>query len=261
MTSDPITLFTWGYWGWGTAVPHFLEAAAAAEAEHGFAPPAFADVRLSRSVRALGFRGDALAAVVGADRYRWFQGLGNSNISTHEVGVEIANPAEANLLLDYAITQATSRRRVLFFCACPVNQPEPCHRHTVATLLLNAASARQLDVTVVEWPGGEPTHRELRIPVDKTKGSGRTTVPIGKRLPQDGLATLAWGTTVKVRLGRDTYDIITGPALHKTEWVLPILHVEDHDDPAAKPLEQIAREFRAQFKCDPRTSRAYENAG
>ncbi len=76
MGSAPITVFTWGYWGWGNAVPEFLEAAASVEAARGFGPPAFADVRLRRSVRAPGFQGGALGTLVGADRYQWFAGPG-----------------------------------------------------------------------------------------------------------------------------------------------------------------------------------------
>jgi hypothetical protein len=254
MTSVPITVFTWGYWGWGNAVPRFLEAAASAEAARGFDPPAFADVRLSRSVRAPGFRGGALGTFVGADRYRWFEGLGNSKIATHEVGVQIANPGDASLLLDYVVMQAASKRRVLFFCACPVNQPEPCHRHEVATLLLHSARARDLDLTVVEWPGGDPENRELRLRADKVKGAGRTTVPLGKRLPQDGFATFPWGSIVRVRLGNEVYEIVTGPAIFKTEWVLPVLDVARPDDPPGGSLTERARDLRAQFKCDARCS-------
>src|SRR5712691_2713287 len=136
MSSEPLTAFSWGYWGWGNSVPQFLEAAARAEASRGWDAPAFADVRLSRSGRAPGFRGGALGSLVGAGRYQWFAGLGNANTATHEAGVRIAEPADANLLLDFIVHQAASHRRVLFFCACPVGH---CHRHTVATLLLDVA--------------------------------------------------------------------------------------------------------------------------
>ena len=53
MTS--ITLFSFGYWGWGNAVPQLVEAIDAVEKSRGYAPPIFADVRISRAVRAAGF--------------------------------------------------------------------------------------------------------------------------------------------------------------------------------------------------------------
>ena len=142
MAAKPITAFSWGYWGWGTAVPQFLKAASLAEAEHGFRPPAFADVRVNRSVRAPGFRDGALEALVGAERYRWFKGLGNANIGTASNRIRIAAPADAQLLLDYVLEQAAANRRVLFFCSCDVVRMK-CHRFVVATLLLQAARARK----------------------------------------------------------------------------------------------------------------------
>jgi hypothetical protein len=41
-----ITLFSWGYWGWGNVTRQFVEAVDAAEASRGFAPPLFVDVLL-----------------------------------------------------------------------------------------------------------------------------------------------------------------------------------------------------------------------
>jgi hypothetical protein len=64
-----ITLFSWGYWGWGNATRQFVEAVDAAEAAREFAPPLFVDVRISRSVRAAGFRDHAFEQLVGKDRY------------------------------------------------------------------------------------------------------------------------------------------------------------------------------------------------
>lgn len=60
--------------------------AAAAEAARGFEPPAFADVRLRRSVRAPGFNGAAFEKTVAPERYRWLSGLGNACIETRESG-------------------------------------------------------------------------------------------------------------------------------------------------------------------------------
>src|ERR1017187_2039954 len=56
---DMLTLFTWGYWGWGNATHELIRAVDATERERGFKPPVFFDIRASRSVRARGFRDDA----------------------------------------------------------------------------------------------------------------------------------------------------------------------------------------------------------
>src|SRR5689334_5628512 len=75
----PLTLFSWGYEGWGNATRELLKATAAVESARGFDPPAFADIRASRAVRAEGFRDRAFESLVG-HRYRWIQGLGNARI-------------------------------------------------------------------------------------------------------------------------------------------------------------------------------------
>ena len=36
-----LTMFTWGYWGWGSATRQLLEAVDAAEIDRGFKPPFF----------------------------------------------------------------------------------------------------------------------------------------------------------------------------------------------------------------------------
>ena len=254
-SQDKLTAFSWGYWGWGNAVPQFLAAAAAAEAARGFKPPVFADVRLRRSVRAPGFDGTAFEKAVGQDRYRWFDGLGNARIATHEEGVEIAKPGEANHLLDFILEQAAARRRVVFFCACPTNQLLPCHRHKVTRLLLKVARARNVDLTVVEWPGGEPDCRDVPLDPTQWKQAGGATIPLGMSLPKDGLATLPWGSTVVIRSGTDARAILTGPAFFlKGQWRLPKFEIADPDDRTGRSLEQSAREFREQYSCNERHS-------
>lgn len=74
---EPSTLFTWGYWGWGSATEQLIKAVDAVEVARGFKPPMFVDVRLSRKVRAPGFDGNAFENAVGTSRYRWLDSLGN----------------------------------------------------------------------------------------------------------------------------------------------------------------------------------------
>jgi hypothetical protein len=74
--------FSWGYWGWGSHTSDLIKAVDLVEQGRGRAPPIFADIRFSRSVRAAGFRDSVFAETVGADRYRWIKNLGNANIGS-----------------------------------------------------------------------------------------------------------------------------------------------------------------------------------
>lgn len=105
---NTLTAFSWGYWGWGTEVERFLEAAAAHEAAAGFDAPAFADVRLKRAVRAKSFSGNALEQIVGQERYRWFSGLGNAHIITDrtELDEQIEKVAAPLVVNDEAVRLA-----------------------------------------------------------------------------------------------------------------------------------------------------------
>ena len=150
---DVITLYSFGYWGWGSAVPQWVSAFDAVEAARGYGLPLFVDIRISRSVRAKGFDGAAFENFVGQPSYRWIDALGN--LAVKEGGdMRIKDPSVAHRLLDLAIERATTRRRIVFICACAV--PCRCHRSEVARLVLKAATNRRLAVEVEEWPGGEP---------------------------------------------------------------------------------------------------------
>jgi hypothetical protein len=71
-----LTLFTWGYYGWGNATPQLVKAVDTVEASRGFEPPIFVDIRLRRTVRARGFREKAFVKLLGPSRYRWMNSLG-----------------------------------------------------------------------------------------------------------------------------------------------------------------------------------------
>jgi len=122
-----LTLFTWGYWGWGNATHELIRAVDATERRRGFKPPIFFDIRVSRSVRATGFQGSAFEQVLPRGRYRWFPRLGNERVTSHEAGCKIAEPFAAKILLEEALNHAGDNRRIIFFCACEF--PRFCHRH------------------------------------------------------------------------------------------------------------------------------------
>ena len=231
------TLFSFGYWGWGSAVPLLVEAVDAVEASRGYAPPLFVDVRISRSVRARGFDGPAFAHQVGAARYRWMDGLGN--LAVREGGeMRIKDPAAADRLLDLGLACARENRRVLFFCACET--PGRCHRAVVADLVLAAAQQRREPLEVVEWPGGEPRYDlelELaRAEFDKVR-RGASSIPLRDRWPLARSAATPWYSLIAVRPDDadawPTWRLATGPAKFRSgRWVLPVCDAFDGEPDA-----------------------------
>lgn len=74
-----VTVFSWGYYGWGTHGKDLLRLTAAVEAARGFTPPPFVDIRARRTVRARDFNGEALRDLAGPC-YTWIKDLGNQAI-------------------------------------------------------------------------------------------------------------------------------------------------------------------------------------
>ena len=111
-----VTIFTWGYYGWGNATPQLVEAVDAVETSRGFEPPIFVDIRIRRNVRATGFVGNAFEKLMGPNRHRSMKSLGNKFIQTRTGPfIQIAEPSAADELLDLALESAGHKQRVLFF--------------------------------------------------------------------------------------------------------------------------------------------------
>ena len=251
--------YSWGYWGWSTEIEHFLEAAEAHEASEGFASPAFADVRIKRSGRAKTFVNNSFEKVVGEERYRWFPGLGNPKVATHEDGLAVEKPEEVQSLLKFIEDQAKAKRRVLFFCACQYieRDGEPCcHRRLVADLLLEAARKANKSLEVEEWPGGEP--QAIEIEEDSMPRYG-VYYPLGSDMPEAGATTLPVGSTVQVAVGDELLDAFgTGPAeFRKGQWWLPIYRwpIEEGKD-ILESISTEANSMRKSLGTLPRTSNA-----
>jgi hypothetical protein len=239
LTRAPVTtMFTFGYWGAGTATRDLVEAVNAAEAQRGFEPPLWVDVRISRSVRALGFRDGAFAQLLGA-QYLWMPDLGNVCVREHRHGIEIKDPSAAETLLDYAL--AVPNRRVIFFCSC--EHPKGCHRQTVGKLLKVAAQRRGMNLTVVEWPGGEPTAVAIDVPVAALRAVARgahTTLPVPNGLPLGTAAALPWASCLTLRAGSETLSVLASPAKVNAAGVhLKIL--------AVRPARWDATRYRAEY--------------
>jgi hypothetical protein len=217
-----LTMFTFGYWGWGNATQQLVRSIDAVERRRGFRPPMFVDIRIHRSVRAAGFRDDAFQRLLGPSRYKWMRRLGNRAVVGRSGGrrVLIDDPKAAIELLDLARGLQQDRRRAIFFCSC--ENPGHCHRATVAQLLLRAASRRADSLDVVEWPGGEPIARPLILPLADSHSSARLHVSSSQQLAE--LAALPYGTLVQV----GPRVVPVGPVRYAARrWYLPILKNDD----------------------------------
>jgi hypothetical protein len=260
-----VTLFSWGYWGWGNATPQLVQAANAAEATKGFSPPIFIDVRLSRQGRAKGFVGNAFRDLVGDSRYRWIKDLGNLAIADGHEGVEIKNPSAVEELLEQAVRGADEGRRVIFYCACEFPRLDgklTCHRLEITDRLLDHANETGRPITIVEWPGGKPT--EACLKVDRKTFSavmrGRRSVSFTSDRLHD-LAGLLWGTVLALEREGDatTEYIAVGPAKFSTStkrsgfWYLPVI---ERPQPGAtkESLRKRAAEWRTAHGLDERKS-------
>lgn len=257
MARDGITLFTWGYEGWGNWTDKLVEGVDAVERSRGWEPPLFVDIRASRKVRAEGFREHAFEGRFGPDRYRWMNRLGNKAILTHEKYGTLIDPTAAADLLDLALEMLARRRRLIYFCSC-FSPTDGCHRHWVAPHLLQVAERRKQPVTVVEWPGFDSEPRA--VPAVRTTekavnniNSGRVSLPLGPDLPAPELLALPWFTLVDLveeKTGKKLDFMLTGPARHRAGgWQLPVMG----GDESVKETLELQREARDTTMVLPRS--------
>ena len=238
-----LTLFTFGYYGWGNATRELVKAIDATERKRGFKPPIFFDIRFRRNVRAVGFNGNSFAKLL-PRRYQWLPGLGNRNIlikKTRRHGIKIEDPHASRFLFEAALKYARENRRVIFFCSDEF--PRWCHRRVVAKLLLKDAERTGHRIKITEWPGGEPIRTELRVTRDVFKEICRNkwNVPLASRsLPHD-LVGLPWGSIVDVVSGKESISIISGPAKFRSGWILPYWEWYESNTPAATLRRASAR--------------------
>ncbi|WP_166831854.1 hypothetical protein [Thalassoroseus pseudoceratinae] len=241
--SNPLKMFSWGYWGWGNATEQLVKAVDAVERSRGFKPPIFVDVRKSRSVRAKGFSGNAFGDLLGERRHQWMNDLGNAQIGTNEGGVKIVKPKAAQDLFDLALEAHTENRRIVFFCSCPYLREADggkCHRWTVGSLLLKAAKRAGVPLELQEWPGDDP-HEKLVVKLDdeelKRLWRNGGYVPLGEPRQVSKYASLPHGSIVYLQSRQNSdehFDIISGPAIYRNgQWKLPIHEAYEVEDQAA----------------------------
>jgi len=260
-----LTLFSWGYWGWGNANEQLVESFDLAEIARGFEPPVFIDCRIKRQGRAKGFVGDAFREQVGGARYCWMQDLGNDAVAKGLSGVQIKNPAAVADLLQLGSQAAKEWRRVIFYCACEFQWGEgelKRNRYEITTLLMAHAQKQGSQVTVVEWPGGNPA--EVRLKVDHKLFSavmrGRMSIPFDRdRLSE--FAGLPWGSLVALdcESGGTARYAIVGPARFATSkggdgyWFLPVIEPPGPGISKEMPFRHAAR-WRTAHGLDERSS-------
>jgi len=243
----PITIFSWGYYGWGNWTKQLIKAVDAVEESRGFNPPLFVDVRLRREVRAPGFSGAAFEKQLASpDRYRWMKSLGNEAIADKSLGaMKIADPKSASTLLEVACDAAKQKCRVIFFCSCRYPKHNlndvTCHRTEVARLVLKAARRQETQIEITEWPGGSPRSLEVRVSPNEFRAvkKNRLTFHPTKPLELSELAGLPWATVVCLRSQGETIYRLAGPVgYHGGKWSLPVFGW--FDDPNAS-LEDYKR--------------------
>jgi hypothetical protein len=220
-----LTIFSWGYAGWGYATGELVPTVDTIEAGRGYQPPCFIDIRASRNVRAAGFRDSAFANLLGNERHLWMPTLG---LRAGGQPIAIDNPAAVQDLLALALERARTRQRVIFFCGCPYPRCEgkrACHRDLVSVLLLRAARALGRRLRVVEWPGGKPGHIDREVSETLFRALGRDTwsVPLTGPFDRAAMAGLPHGSVVTVHTGTEYKHLVCGPAqVTAGEWFLPV---------------------------------------
>ncbi len=227
-----LTIYSFGYWGWGNATEQLVRMMDVAEKARGNAPPFFVDARIRRTGRAPGFKGRNFETLVGCDRYLWEPRLGNLAIVTGEGWLNINDPSAAADLLDLAIDKAKKKQPVIFFCACewPYDGEQiTCHRSEIGRLLLKEAKTRKMSLSVVEWPGGEPKDVSYRIEEKEFKtlvaDNDSGWYPVLRGDDWMDFAGLPWGSIIRVYSRKEDVVYAVGgyPVYKLNKWKLQLL--------------------------------------
>jgi hypothetical protein len=244
---DSLTVFSFGYEGYGSGTARFVAAVDKVERERGFEPPLWVDARVSRSVRAIGFRDKAFEQLVGLDRYRWMRDLGNERVREGREGIQIRRPEAVADLLRLALDMP--RRRVVFFCSCSGSYAG-CHRHEVGRLLLRHARAVGAQVRCVEWPGGEPV--ALSFDLASNSALKRETLDTRGILGEAEAAAVPWGSYGILRAAKRAEHVLLGPALFGEKQTA--LRIAEHVG-SRRPGDpmSIARRWRKAHGTDAQT--------
>jgi len=253
-------MFTWGYWGWGNATEHLVSLVDSVEHERGFAPPIFVDIRIRRTVRDIGFQGNAFGDRLGGERYVHMPDLGNLKILGRPgPAVQIKDERKAADLLHVAINGARTKRRVILFCACEYpgieGHQNACHRATVVGLVLTCAKRKGIALELGEWPGGEMKCSDLALPPGEAKLllRGRKSISLGKQMPGADVANLAPGSVVRFGSASGHYAVMVGGVRFGSGvWYLPVLSAPASGEAGMHDLISEVRDWRRKHGFEPR---------
>ncbi len=253
-----LTVFSWGYEGWGNATPELVRAFDVVEAARGYEPPVFVDIRARRQVRAVGFREDTFERRMGRERHRWMRGLGNAAIETGRGPMRLRAPADVHELLGLVLAQHSQRRRVVFFCSCSSPWASgSCHRGLVRQELLRTARRLGVGLTVQEWPGGPlaGTAKEtVKVePAAMTAlRNGGQAVRLGRQMPGARLLGLVHGSLVTLQSGGERQLVSLAPARFSAgEWRMPVFVQPVEPGAARERLLRQARGLRRDMLLEP----------
>jgi hypothetical protein len=253
-------MFTWGYWGWGSSTKKLKQAVDLVERSRGYEPPYFVDVRMKRSGRASGFQGATFERLLGKNRYRWMPALGNKRIKTRKgPKLQINEPEAAEELLGLALTLRKKHQRMIFFCQCglpldPDRNPPQCHRVEVASLLLKVARQRNVNLSIAEWPGGDPKRVTYEITDQQAEEilHGHRSPSLGRRLPTVDLLALPWSSLVRFHSPHQSFFALADAARFEGgQWKLPLLYEASQTD-KPETLKRKAERDRCTFGLNTR---------
>lgn|GEM_PF-378690 len=235
---EPTTLFSFGYEGCGAGTRRLVAAVDEVERQRGFEPPPWVDARVSRSVRAVGFRDKAFQELLGEMRYAWMRDLGNERVHEGRRGIQIRRPEAVSELLQRAVDEP--RRRVIFFCSCS-GSFAGCHRHEVGRLLLRHAKKVGARVRRVEWPGGDPITMTFDVP--SVSDLDRKTVELGG-LRESEAAAVPWGShgILRAAKGRAQHVLLGPPLFGKKHTTLRV--VQNLGPALPGGITSVARRWR-----------------
>jgi hypothetical protein len=90
-------------------------------------------------------------------------------------------------------------------------------------LLLAEAKRIGRPIRIVEWPGGAPIRRILRVEQSiYQEASTLVSVPLWQSRIQPEVLNLAWRSILDIRSENKRFPIISGPAEYRNGWRLPI---------------------------------------
>jgi NTP pyrophosphatase (non-canonical NTP hydrolase) len=164
-----ITMYSWGYYGWGSSAKEFVRCVDEIEKKKGFKPPFFVDIRAKRNGKAHDFVNKNFEKITGTKRYEWKPELGNAFIGTpafNKGKIKIKEPKTAEELLELAEKLNKEKQHIIFFSNCDFQKfgfKKGCHRYDVGSLLLKYAKKQKIELTLEEWPGGEPKKISINL--------------------------------------------------------------------------------------------------